>query len=153
MLTSDLREVARQAMIEAGFDPDSNPAIRAELEKLGTHPDDGAPIRDLRRLLWTSIDNDDTKDLDQVEVAEELSDGDSRLLIGVADVDVEVPKGSAIDVHAQAQTTTVYTGAVVFPMISLELSAGAISLFESIDRKSVVVDMVVGADGTVRSGD
>lgn len=140
-------------MIEAGFDPDSNPAIRAELEKLGTHPDDGAPIRDLRRLLWTSIDNDGTKDLDQVEVAEELSDGDSRLLIGVADVDVEVPKGSAIDVHAQAQTTTVYTGAVVFPLIPLELSAGATSLFESIDRKSVVVDMVVGADGTVRSGD
>lgn len=140
-------------MIEAGFDPDSNPAIRAELEKLGTHPDSGAPIRDLRKLLWTSIDNDDTKDLDQVEVAEELSDGNSRLLIGVADVDVEVPKGSAIDVHAQAQTTTVYTGAVVFPLIPLELSAGATSLFESIDRKSVVVDMVVGADGSVRSGD
>jgi VacB/RNase II family 3'-5' exoribonuclease len=73
--------------------------------------------------------------------------------IGIADVDSEVPKGSPIDVHASGQTTTVYTGALIFPMIPMELSAGATSLFESVERKAVVVDMIVGADGTVRSAD
>ena len=153
MLTQDLREVARQAMIDEGFDPDPDPAVRAELQTIGKRPDTGAKLRDLRDLLWSSIDNDDTRDLDQVELVESLSDGDFRLLIGVADVDAEAPKGSAIDAHAAAQTTTVYTGAVIFPMIPTELSAGATSLFEGADRKCVVVDMTVGADGTARSAE
>ena len=153
MLTQDLREVARQAMIDEGFDPDAGPAVRAELQNVGKRPDTGAKLRDLRDLLWSSIDNDDTRDLDQVELVESSSEGDFRLLIGVADVDAEAPKGSAIDAYAAAQTTTVYTGAVIFPMIPTELSAGATSLFEGADRKCVVVDMTVGDDGTARSAE
>jgi len=153
MLTQDLRVIAHQAMIDAGFDPDPDPAVEAELKNLGKHPDAGAQLRDMRDLLWSSIDNDDTRDLDQIEIAEERSGGDSRLMIAIADVDSEVPKGSAIDAHAAAQTTTVYSGAVVFPMIPTELSTGATSLFEGADRKSIVIDMVIGSDGTVRSAD
>lgn len=153
MQTRDLREVARQVMLDQGFDPEFGPAVAAELKTLGKHPDTGAGPKDLRNLLWSSIDNDDTRDLDQIEFAAELGSGDSRLLIAIADVDVEVPKGSAIDAHAAAQTTTVYTGVVVFPMIPVELSTGATSLSEGADRKAVAVDMVVGSDGTVRSAD
>ena len=153
MLTQDLRDVARRVMIEEGFNPDPDPAMRAELQKLGKRPDTGAPLRDMRGLLWSSIDNDDTRDLDQIEFAEETENGEWRLYIGVADVDSEAPEGSAIDAHAAAQTTTVYTGAVIFPMIPTELSAGATSLFEGADRKSVMVEMVVGTDGTVKSAD
>jgi len=153
MLTRDLRDVARQVMIDEGFDPDPDPAVAAELKMLGKHADTGVPPKDLRNLLWSSIDNDDTRDLDQVEFASELAGGDSRLVIAIADVDVEAPKGSAIDANAAAQTTTVYTGAVIFPMIPIELSTGATSLFEGADRKAVAIDMVVGADGTVRSAD
>jgi VacB/RNase II family 3'-5' exoribonuclease len=151
MLTRDLREIARQAMIDAGFDPDQTPGMESELAAIGKHPDSGAPLTDLRNLLWSSIDNDDTRDLDQLEFAEARPDGTSRLVIAIADVDAEVPKGSAIDAHAQAQTTTVYTGAVIFPMIPLELSTGATSLFEGADRKALAIDMVVGGDGTVQT--
>ena len=117
MLTRDLRDVARQVMIDEGFDPDPDAAVAAELKMLGKHADTGVQPRDLRNLLWSSIDNDDTRDLDQVEFASELAGGDSRLVIAIADVDIDAPKGSAIDAHAAAQTTTVYTGAVIFPMI------------------------------------
>ena len=153
MLTRDLREVARQVMIENGFNPDQDPAELAEVRNLGQRPDAGAPSRDMRDLLWSSIDNDDTRDLDQVEFAAEVAGGEWRLYIGVADVDVDAPKGSAIDAHAAAQTTTVYTGAVVFPMIPPELSTGATSLFEGADRKCVMVEMIVGTDGAVKSAD
>jgi VacB/RNase II family 3'-5' exoribonuclease len=153
MLTTDLRAVARQAMNEEGFDPDPDPAVRAELSNVGKHPDSGVPLRDLRGTLWSSVDNDDTRDLDQIEFAEEISGGDRRLYIAIADVDSEVPKGSAIDAYAAAETTTVYTGAVTFPMIPIELSAGATSLFEGADRKAVVVEMIVGTDGTVKSAE
>ena len=152
MLTQDLRNVARQAMIDAGFAPDYTPEMTAELRDIGKHPDGGAALKDLRNLLWSSIDNDDTRDLDQIEYAEEASGG-WRLLIAIADVDAEVPKGSAIDQHAAQQTTTVYTGAVIFPMIPTELSAGATSLFANVDRKSVVIDMQINAAGTVTSAD
>jgi VacB/RNase II family 3'-5' exoribonuclease len=151
MLTPDLRDIARQAMIDEGFDPDPDPAVRAELQNIGKHPDTGAPLRDMRNLLWSSIDNDDTRDLDQIEFAEEVSEAEWRLYLGVSDVDSEVPKGSAIDAHAAAQTTSVYTGAAIFSMIPPELSGGATSLFEGADRKSIVVAMIVGGDGTVKS--
>jgi exoribonuclease-2 len=153
VLTPDLRDVARKVMIDDGFDPDFSAAACAELRDLGKHPDDGAPLRDLRGLPWSSLDNDDTRDLDQVEYAERLENGDYRLLIGVADVDAEVPKGSAIDAHAAAQTTTVYTGAVIFPMLPTELSAGATSLFEGVERKAVVIEMSIADDGALRSWD
>ena len=153
MLTQDLRDVARRVMLEEGFNPDPDPAVRAELKNLADIKDTGAPLRDMRSLLWSSIDNDDTRDLDQIEFAEAAGDGSWKLYIGVADVDSDAPKGSAIDAHAAAQTTTVYTGAVTFPMIPPELSTGATSLFENADRRSVMVEMVVGSDGTVKSAD
>ena len=115
MLTHDLRAVARQVMLDDGFDPDFGPAVDAELGQIGKHEDRGAPATDMRDRLWSSVDNDDTRDLDQIEYAEDAGDGKFRLYIGVADVDAEVPKGSAIDAHASAQTTTVYTGAETFP--------------------------------------
>jgi len=152
MLTRDLRDVARRVMIENGFNPDEDPAEREEVRNLTNLPDTGAPLRDMRDLLWSSIDNDDTRDLDQVEFAEE-AEGGWRLYIGVADVDVDAPKGSAIDAHAAAQTTTVYTGAVIFPMIPVELSTGATSLFKGADRKCVVVEMVIGGEGMVKSAE
>src|SRR5712671_5588073 len=165
MLTPDLRNVARQAIVDEGFDPDFGPAVRAELQNIGKHPDAGAPLKDLRALLWSSIDNDDTRDLDQIEFAEEISGtvaasgsgsagdnpGDWRLYIAISDVDTEVPKGSAIDAHAAAQTTSVYTGAAIFSMIPPELSAGATSIFAGTDRKAMVIEMIVAADGAVKS--
>ena len=165
MLTPDLRAVARQAMIDEGFDPDFGPAVQAELKNIGKHPDVGPPLKDLRALLWSSIDNDDTRDLDQIEFAEEISGtiaaagsgpaasapGQWRLYIAISDVDSEVPKGSPIDAHAAAQTTSVYTGAAIFSMIPPELSAGATSIFAGTDRKAMVIEMVIGADGAVKS--
>ena len=152
-------------MIDEGFDPDFGPAVHAELQNIGKHPDAGAPLKDLRALLWSSIDNDDTRDLDQIEFAEEISGntsasgsgsagntpGEWRLYIAISDVDSEVPKGSAIDVHAAAQTTSVYTGAAIFSMIPPELSAGATSIFAGSDRKSMVIEMIIAANGTVTS--
>lgn len=152
MLTPDLRDVARQAMIDEGFDPDFSPEARAELAHPPAPVDDGSAPKDLRDLLWSSIDNDDTRDLDQVEYADAVAGG-TRLLIGVADVDRRVPRGSAIDQHAQSQATTVYTGVEIFPMLPTELSAGDTSLFENTDRYSMVVEIVVGDDGSVKSED
>ena len=107
MLTQDLRAIARQAMIDAGFQPDYTAGMNAELQQIGRHPDTGAALKDLRDVLWSSIDNADTRDLDQIEYAEQAADGSWRLMIAIADVDAEVPKGSAIDAHAEQQTTTV----------------------------------------------
>ena len=151
MLNPDLRDVARQAMIDAGFDPDFGPEVRAELAR-GPSRDSESPVKDLRNLLWSSIDNNDTRDLDQVEFAEAV-EGGTRLLIGVADVDRRVPKGSALDRHAESQTATVYTGALIFPMLPLELSAGETSLFENQDRYAVVVEIFISSEGVVKSED
>ncbi len=150
MLTPDLRDIARQAMIDEGFNPDFEPEVRAEVEHPPAPTDDGPPAADLGGLLWSSIDNDDTRDLDQVEYAEKAN-GSLRLLIGVADVDRQVPKGSATDRHAGAQATTVYTGATIFPMLPVEFSTGSTSLFENQDRHAVIVEIVLDGDGTVKS--
>jgi exoribonuclease-2 len=151
MLTPDLRDVARKAMIEEGFDPDFSAEVREQLAYPPPVADEPQP-RDLRDLLWSSIDNDDTRDLDQVEFVD-AGEGGTRLLIGVADVDRRVPKDSAIDRHAAVQTTTVYTGVEIFPMLPVELSAGETSLFENQDRHAVIVEIVVGDDGAVKSED
>lgn len=112
-------------------------------------PERGGDIRDLRNLTWFSIDNDDTRDLDQLSVAEPLADGAARLLVAIADVDGLVPPGSAVDGHAAANTTSVYTAAGIFPMLPEVLSTDLSSLHEGQERLAVVVDMVVAADGTV----
>jgi exoribonuclease-2 len=106
-------------------------------------------VRDLRSLLWSSIDNDTSRDLDQLEVADTLPDGATRVRVAIADVDAFVPKQSPIDQHAAIQTTTVYAGVRNFPMLPEALSTGATSLLEGQDRLSVVIEFVIGADGGV----
>ena len=108
-------------------------------------------MRDLRSLLWSSIDNDTSRDLDQIEVAEKLPNGDVKILVGIADLDAFIAKNSPIDQHAAKETTTVYTGIRNFPMLPEELSTGKTSLLENQDRLSVVTEFVVDDSGHVTS--
>jgi exoribonuclease-2 len=152
----DLQAMARQVMIEHGFEPDFPSETPQQLGQIRAHPPglaSSASVRDLRALLWSSIDNDTSKDLDQIEVAEQLADGKLRVMIGIADVDAFVAKDSPIDRHATKETTTVYTGVCNFPMLPEELSTGASSLLESVDRPAIVTEFVVGSDGTLHSSD
>ncbi len=105
--------------------------------------------QDLRKLLWSSIDDKKTRDLDQVEYAEIVSGGDTRLLVGIADVDALVSKGSATDTHAATNCTSVYTGVKTYPMLPEELSTDLTSLVEGEDRLAVVTEMVLAPDGSV----
>ena len=144
----DLKAIARQAMLRNGFQPDFPPAVRAEVASLPQRVNsDGA--RDLRSLLWSSIDNDDSRDLDQIEYAETLPDGRTRMLIGIADVDAFAPRSSPIDQHAQSETTTVYAGVMNFPMLPNELSTGITSLLENEERLAVVTEFTVSNDGEI----
>jgi VacB/RNase II family 3'-5' exoribonuclease len=149
----DLLAAARQEMIDRGFDPDFSPEVSRQLAELKswTAPPIGEDVRDLRSLLWSSIDNDTSRDLDQAEVAERVSAG-IRVLIAIADVDVDVPIGSPIDKHAAAQTTSVYTGIQTFPMLPERLSTDLTSLNQDADRLAMVIEMVVAPDGSIGSG-
>jgi VacB/RNase II family 3'-5' exoribonuclease len=152
----DLREMARRAMIENGFVPEMPPGVAHQLQTLESNPPgdlNDESIRDLRSLLWSSIDNSDSRDLDQIEFAERLPGGDIRLMIGIADVDAFVPKGSAIDRHALENTTSIYTGVRTFPMLPEQLSNDTTSLLEDVDRLAVVIELVVDTEGEVRSND
>ena len=143
-------------MLEHGFEPDFPPGVPQQLAELKTHPPQATPdsdIRDLRQLLWSSIDNGTSRDLDQIEVAERLSSGEIRVLVGIADVDAFVSKQSPIDEHAAKETTTVYTGIGNFPMLPEDLSTGTSSLLENGDKLSVVIEFTVTADGGVTSSD
>jgi VacB/RNase II family 3'-5' exoribonuclease len=148
----DIQAIAKQVMLARGFDPDFPPQVPQQLAELKAHPPQvapGADIRDLRNLLWSSIDNDTSRDLDQIEVAERLSNGDVRVLIGIAEVDAFVPKHSPIDEHAAQETTSVYTGVRIFPMLPEELSTGTTSLLEGADKLSVVTEFTADASGSV----
>ena len=150
----DLQAVAKQAMLDNGFEPEFPPQVQQELEELKAHPPKVEPsptIRDLRNLLWSSIDNDTSRDLDQAEVAERLPRGETKVLVAIADVDTFVSKSSAIDAHAAKETTTVYTGVRNFPMLPEQLSTGTSSLLETEDKLSIVIEFVVGNDGSVHS--
>ena len=152
----DLQAAARQIMLEHGFEPDFPPEVPQQLADLKAHPPQVAPggdIRDLRQLLWSSIDNDTSRDLDQIEVAERLTTGEIKVLVGIADVDAFVRQQSPIDGHAAKETTTVYTGIGNFPMLPEDLSTGASSLLENGDKLSVVIEFVVAPDGSVNSSD
>src|SRR6202167_4744666 len=152
----DLQAVANDVVRQHGFNPDFPPAVQQQLAQLRANPPAiaaGGSVRDLRSQLWSSIDNDTSRDLDQIEVAERLSNGDIKVLIGIADVDAFVPKQSAIDQHAARETTTLYTGIRNFPMLPEELSTGKTSLLERQDCLSVVTEFVVDADGHVTSSD
>lgn len=147
----DLDERARQAMRENGFEPVFSPEIAAQLHGTtqGTPDTEKANLTDLRDLLWSSIDNRSSKDLDQVEFAEELQNGDIRLLVGIADVDSLVPKGSPIDLHAAENTVTVYTESEIFPVLPEELSTDLTSLNEGADRLAIVVELIIKENGDV----
>ena len=150
----DLQSVARQVMLQHGFEPEFSPQVQQQLADLQAHPPQIAPaagIRDLRNLLWSSIDNDTSRDLDQIEVAERLPSAETKILVGIADVDAFAPKNSAIDVHAAKETTSVYTGVRIFPMLPEQLSTGASSLLESGDKLSLVIEFIVAKDGTFHS--
>jgi VacB/RNase II family 3'-5' exoribonuclease len=136
-------------MIRYGLEPDWPPAARAELARLA-ETSIGSP-RDLRDLPWSSIDNDESRDLDQLEVC--VEEARPRLLVAIADVDALVPRGSALDAHAENNTTSVYTPVRVFPMLPPELSTDRTSLNEDADRSAIVVDMKIGDEGDLLAWD
>ena len=143
-----LREIARRAMLERGLQPDFSPAALAQAAAaLPAAVDGDVAVRDLRDRLWSSIDNDDTRDLDQLEVAEALPGGAVRLKVAIADVDALVPRASAVDAHAQVNTTSVYTAAEIFPMLPERFSTDLSSLAENEERLAIVVDLTVRPDG------
>jgi exoribonuclease-2 len=152
---ADLQELARQEMVANGFEPAFPPAAEAQLAAITSRPPAIAPggdVRDLRSLLWSSIDNDTSRDLDQIEVAELLPGGVVRVLVGIADVDAFVAAHTPIDDHAGIEATTVYAGVKNFPMLPNALSTGATSLLEGADKLCLVVETVV-AGGIVQRSD
>lgn len=153
MEPADLDRIAFDAMRQRGLLPDFPPqALQEAVHSLPDRSPEGE-VRDLRRLPWFAVDNDDTLDVDQLTVAEALPGGDMRLLVAVADVDSRVAPAGAIDTHAAVNTTSVYTAARVFPMLPETLSTQLTSLREGQERLAVVVEMVVREDGTVASAE
>jgi len=149
-----LRGIARQVMLERGLQPDFPPEAHAQADTLTRAAVDSDPrIRDLRGLPWASIDNDDSRDLDQLSVTQPASSGATRVLVAVADVDALVKPGSAIDQHAHLNTTSVYTTAQIFPMLPEKLSTDLTSLGEGVERLALVVDMTVSSGGALGDSD
>jgi VacB/RNase II family 3'-5' exoribonuclease len=149
-----LRSIAHRTMIQRGFLPDFSPAVVAETNAIVEAPAaKGSGIRDRRDLLWASIDNDTSRDLDQLSVAEPMTGGAVKIFVAVADVDATVKRRSAIDDHAQSNTTSVYTAAEIFPMLPEKLSTDLTSLGEGQERLAIVIEMVVDADGTMKDAE
>ncbi|HEX8618563.1 MAG TPA: RNB domain-containing ribonuclease [Thermoanaerobaculia bacterium] len=146
-----LDEIAHQAMIDKGLDPAFNKDVRKQLEGIRrpAQRDDDPAIRDLRHYGWCSIDNDDSRDLDQLTWGEEADDGHMRVFIAVADVDALVKKDTPIDRHARHNTTSVYTAATIFPMLPEKLSTDFTSLNEAQDRIALVIELTVRDDGHI----
>lgn len=143
----NLAAIAGEAMLNEGFLPEFPKAVQEELQSISTNEPSG---QDLRHLLWSSIDDGKTRDLDQVEYAESVKD-EIRVLIGIADVDAFVRKQSATDAHASANCTSVYAGVKTFPMLPEKLSTDLTSLVANQDRLVVVTELLVAADGAVSS--
>jgi VacB/RNase II family 3'-5' exoribonuclease len=149
---TDLKSIARRAMTEQGLLPDFSSAAMAELARIQDPAIDGhAGMRDLTELLWASIDNDDSRDLDQLTVAEAHADRSVTVLVAIADVDALVAKESALDTHAKHNTTSVYTAGGMFPMLPEKLSTDLTSLGEGQDRLAIVVEMMIAEDGAILS--
>lgn len=152
----DLQAIAKTIMEQRGFQPDFPAAVSGQLASLRQNPPQiaaGGDIRDLRNLLWSSIDNDTSRDLDQIEVAERAANGDVKVMIGIADVDAFASQQTPIDQHAATETTTVYTGVRNFPMLPEELSTGITSLLEEQDRLAIIIEFVVDSSGAVTSSE
>ena len=146
-----LQKIAHQAMLDRGLLPDFTDEVLGELklfEKLDPQLNTNLEC-DLRHLPWCSIDNDDSLDLDQLTVAQALTNQQVKVLVAIADVDALVKPNSAIDAHAAHNTTSVYTAAAIFPMLPEKLSTNLTSLSFNQDRLSIVVEMVLGADGSL----
>ncbi|MFZ3149321.1 MAG: RNB domain-containing ribonuclease, partial [Methanothrix sp.] len=150
-----LQNIARRAMLMRGLLPEFSPQAVSELARIQAPAKVSlaAQARDLRDLLWASIDNDDSEDLDQLTFAEELPEGKTRIRVAVADVDALVKKDSAIDLDAQHNTTSVYAAGQIFPMLPVKLSTNLTSLNLSEDRLAVVVEMTIGPDGSLLDSD
>jgi len=151
---SILKRIAHRVMLQRGLLPDFSAAALAELDRLHapTITGDGPQgMRDLRGLLWCSIDNDDSRDLDQLTVAESMPGDKIKVLVAIADVDSSIPDGTALDEHARHNTTSVYTAAEIFPMLPEKVSTDITSLNFDEDRLSIVVEMLVDPDGAVES--
>ena len=142
---TDLLQIAERVLREQGFDPD----LPAGIERTIPPADRGDDARDLRDLPWSSIDNHDSRDLDQIEVAEPLPGGAIRILLGIADVATYVAKDSPIDQYARTNTATLYTPVAIFPMLPRALSEGRTSLLPGADKLATVTEMVVRPDGTL----
>ena len=151
---NDLRAIAHQAMTDRGLEPDFPSEAIQQLNGIqGPARETDHAIRDLRAHLWCSIDNDTSKDLDQLTVAEKLPAGPVKVLVAIADVDAIVKPMSPIDEHAKTNTTSVYTAAQIFPMLPERLSTDLTSLGEDADRLALVIEMVVAADGSIQDSD
>ncbi|MGO9136714.1 MAG: ribonuclease catalytic domain-containing protein [Syntrophales bacterium] len=151
---SILQRIARSAMLDRGLLPDFSGDVLAELGRIRAPAAiNDEQIRDLRDLLWASIDNDDSRDLDQLTVAEAMPGDKVKILVAVADVDALVNKGSAVDEHARHNTASVYTAGEIFPMLPEKLSTDLTSLNFNEDRLAIVIEMVIGADGPLEDSD
>jgi VacB/RNase II family 3'-5' exoribonuclease len=149
-----LQNIAHRVMLERGLLPDFSAEALAELGQIQVPVvKEGEPVRDMRDLLWASIDNDDSLDLDQLTVAEALPGDKVKILVAVADVESLVKNGSALDGHARHNTTSVYTAAEIFPMLPEKLSTNLTSLNFNEDRQSIVVEMVINPDGSLQDSD
>jgi len=149
-----LQKIAHRAMLQRGLLPDFSSEALAELGRIQAPASmEGKQVRDLRDLLWASIDNDDSRDLDQLTVAEAMPGDKVKILVAVADVDALVKKGSAIDKHARHNTTSVYTAGRIFPMLPEKLSTNLTSLNFDEERLAIVVEMVIGSDGSLMDSD
>jgi exoribonuclease-2 len=151
---NQLRSIARRAMAQRGLLPDFSQAVLAETDAIAVAPmARGTDIRDLRALLWASIDNDTSRDLDQLSVSAPAPGGEVRVYVAVADVDAAVKRRSAIDGHAETNTTSVYTAAEVFSMLPTKLSTDLTSLGEGEERLAIVTEMLVATDGSVKESE
>jgi len=151
---SILKRIAHKVMLQRGLLPDFSAAALDELGRLKPAARNGnetKEVRDLRSLLWCSIDNDDSRDLDQLSVAEAMPNERVKVLVAIADVDSSITDGMALDQHARHNTTSVYTAAEIFPMLPEKVSTDITSLNFNEDRLSIVVEMVVAPDGTVEA--
>ncbi len=155
-----LQGIAHRVMLERGLLPDFSAAAMAELGRMKSPTmeeviETGADhvIHDLRDLLWSSIDNDDSRDLDQLTVAEAMPGDEVKILVAIADVDAVIKNDSAIDQHARHNTTSVYTAAEIFPMLPEEISTNITSLNFNEDRLAMVIEMVIGVDGSLTDSD
>jgi len=149
-----LRDIARRAMLVRGLLPEFSPAAMKQADSIAAAAAASGPgIHDLRDLLWASIDNDDSRDLDQLSVAQPLDGGAVKIWVAIADVDAIVQRGSAIDDHACSNTTSVYTVPRIFPMLPEKLSTDLTSLGEGQERVAMVVEMTVSVDGTLAASD